>query len=451
MNRMPLFVACALAWTVSACDPAVSVRPLYSADECRVDARVEGEWISPDHEQAIKETPPPDDRWTVTRRADRYDVEVRTDRDREGVFHMVTRYDACLVSLDAGLFFDAEFVEVVGGSVGRNDLPTGTVPVHVIGRVLVEGDFIILGFLESHWVEANMPEAFREVVRLRPGNLAVITGLQSELRQFVSEHADNRDAFGLTRYLCRPDADCWAQIYDFELRHVPPGTPMAALQDLLQEAAAHHLEAGHYERAVELLRRSTALDPDDAALRTRTGTALLLAGDYEGARHEFLRARHIRPGDVEAVAGIAWSHFLEHRFEQAAEAFQAVAESPARTSVEPALMAYVALKRAGQTERADALLAHELRTFSGVIDDHLLLLLAANRLDQTPSELASRAEDKGRAHFFIAELLLAEGNPDAARRDLWECLTQAGRDRIYAAAARIELERMSTLRTWARD
>jgi tetratricopeptide (TPR) repeat protein len=446
MNRVPLLVACALACTVSACDPAVSVRPLSSADECKVDARVEGEWISPDQEGALKATPPPDDRWTVTRRADRYDVEVRTDRDREGVFHMVTRYDACLVSLDAGLFFDAE-----GGSVMRNDLPAGIVPVHVIGRVLVEDDFVVLGFLESDWVEANTPEAFREVVRLRPANLAVITGLQSELRQFVSEHADNRDAFGLTRYLCRPDADCWAQIYEFELRGVPPGTPRAALQDLLQEAAAHHLEAGHYERAVELLRRSTGLDPDDAALRTRTGTALLLAGNYEGARNEFLRAQHIRPGDVEAEAGIAWSHFLEHRFEQAADGFQAVAESPARTSVEPALMAYVALKRAGQTERADALLAHELRTFSGDIDDHLLLLLAANRLDQTSYEVASRAENKGRAHFFIAELLLAEGNPDAARRDLWECLTQAGRDRLFAAAARIELERMSTPRAWARD
>jgi hypothetical protein len=444
MTRSLLLVTIGVACTLSACDPAVSVRPLYSsADECRVDARVEGEWISPDLERRLlKSASAPDDRWTVARRANRYDVEVRTDRDDD---HVVTRYDVCLVSLDSGLFFDAEFVEVVDGGPRRNTLPTGTIPVHVIGRVHVEQDFIAVRFVESSWLENNMPEAFREVVQFGHRGLAVVTGPQSELRQLVSDHADNPDVLGLTRHLCRPGADCWAQIYDFELRHVSPGTPAAAVQELLQEAADHHLQAGDYERAVGMLRRSTDLSPDDSALRNRLGTALVLAGDVGEARDEFLRAQHIRPGDFGAQEGIAWSYFLEGQFEHAGDAFQVLAGSPARISVEPALLAYVALTRAGRTERADAILAHEIQTFSGGADDHLLLLLAARRLDEELYSLVERMEDPGRAHFFIAEVLLAEGSPDAARH-LWECLTRAGRERLYTAAARTEVERMSTSR-----
>jgi hypothetical protein len=108
------------------------------------------------------------------------------------------------------------------------------------------------------------------------------------------------------------------------------------------------------------------------------------------------------------------------------------------------LLDYVALKRAGQDSQAKGLLANEsARFFRGAVDEQLLLLLFVERIDTYPYKVSKNADDESKARFFSAELLLAQGQADAAREDLWESVTLERKDSIYVAAAKIELERMS--------
>lgn len=154
---------------LAACNPAVSVRPLYQDEEVKSptkDARILGEWISPDLEN-VKEVEPIAVKWKVTENSSGgYDVEMVSNADRDPAEQVVTQYNVRLVQIEGKPFFDGEFQK--GGQspngIVRQQLPLGIVPAHVIGQILVEPDFIVAALPASTWVRDNTPEAFREFI-----------------------------------------------------------------------------------------------------------------------------------------------------------------------------------------------------------------------------------------------------------------------------------------------
>jgi tetratricopeptide (TPR) repeat protein len=81
----------------------------------------------------------------------------------------------------------------------------------------------------------------------------------------------------------------------------PPDPAMQALAGILESAASYEargvraLEQDQADVAIELFRKGLALEPDVPSLRHRLGTALYLAGDTAGARHEFERVVQLSP------------------------------------------------------------------------------------------------------------------------------------------------------------
>jgi tetratricopeptide (TPR) repeat protein len=432
-----LLISCTVL--LASCTPAVSVRPLYIEEDTPTkEPAIEGDWISPSLEEEGKPKPV-ELTWKVTpNAAGTYDVEVRRGGDEPDKSQVTTRYDVQLVSLNGKLFFDADFLQVAEGAhvTFREGLELGTVPVHLPGRLIVQPDLLIIQFLFSEWVHGNAPDSFQHKVVLGKSDVTVITGTTPELREFLLKQADNLEAFQYVRYLCRPNTDCIAKAYEYALTVSPKD------QEALAALAGHYLQAGNYARASQLLQRASELKPKDTSIKNRLGTALLMDRKYEDARHAFSSALDIQPGNLEAQQGIGWSYFLNGDFTQAAAAFNNSLGSSANTSAEPALLAYVALRKSGNVEESEVLLSKEFAEFNGPPEEQLLLLSYAGRISSFPYEISGEAAAKSRIYLLAAEGALSHGG--LPTRELWECILTGGKDSLYAAVAKLELEKLSS-------
>jgi tetratricopeptide (TPR) repeat protein len=427
---------------LAACNPAVSLRPLYQDEDVNNpsrDSRILGEWISPDPDEAV----PVAQKWKITENSSGgYDVEIVLNADKEAAEQETAQYDARLVPIAGKMFIDAAFEKEEGGtaSVKSGQLPLGVLSAHLIGQLLIEPDFLVVALPGSAWVRDNTPESFREFKDIdKYTEVSVITTTTQDLRRFMVQQAENGECFTYVIFLCRPDTDCIGRGYEYLLKKEPGN------EDAEHALIPHYLEMGNYARAVELLRERMEAAPQDVSRRKALGNALLLNREFAQARIEFTRAQQVQPDDIEAEQGVAWSYFLEGDFGKAAEAFRKGLTSSAPGAADPALLAYIALRRSGKTAEAEALLSKEVASFVGAPDDQMLLLFFARRITTSSLLIAEEAQDRSRVEFFLGEQSLARGNSASAPWDLWRCIERAKKDSLYGAAATIELERLSDL------
>ncbi|MBZ5658067.1 MAG: hypothetical protein LAO56_22630 [Acidobacteriia bacterium] len=426
---------------LAACNPAVSLRPLYQDEDVNNpsrDSRILDEWISPDPDEAV----PVAQKWKIAENSSGgYDVEIVLNADKEAAEQETAQYDARLVPIAGKMFFDAEFEKEEGGtaSVKSGQLPLGVLSAHLIGQLLIEPDFLVVALPDSAWVRDNTPESFREFKDIdKYTEVSVITTTTQDLRRFMVQQAENGECFTYVIFLCRPDTDCIGRGYEYMLKKEPGN------EDAEHALIPHYLEMGNYARAVELLRQQMEAQPQDASRRKALGNGLLLNREFAQARSEFAGAQQLQPDDIEAEQGVGWSYFLEGDFAKAAEAFQKALTS-GRQSADPVLLAYIALKRSGKAVEAEALLSKEVASFAGTPDDQMLLLFFAGRITTSSVQIAEEAQDRSRIEFFLGEQSLARGNSASAPWDLWRCVERAKKDSLYGAAATIELERLSDL------
>ncbi|QJE02134.1 PEP-CTERM system TPR-repeat protein PrsT [Massilia forsythiae] len=102
--------------------------------------------------------------------------------------------------------------------------------------------------------------------------------------------------------------------------------------ELLSIAGQTHLQAGRFERAVDLFGQASALDPSSAGLRTSLGLSRLGQGDNTQAVRELLAATELDRGSAEAAVALIRTELqLEHLDGalRAAEALQRVQPSNA--------------------------------------------------------------------------------------------------------------------------
>ena len=212
-----------------------------------------------------------------------------------------------------------------------------------------------------------------------------------------------------------------------EAADIRPADPlMAALDRLLESAQAYEtrgieaLNREDWDGAVTAFRRGLEIDPDDAELRHRLGTALYLRGDTRTARTELERAAAESPELAQAQYSIGVLLQDEGRHREAAERFAAALR--ARSSyTEARLRLAFSLRRAGDPEGALA----EYRRVSRMNPDlveaafgEAMALVVLYRWSEARTRLEQAAEaypgDLGVTHA-LARLLAAA--PDGRVRD----------------------------------
>jgi tetratricopeptide (TPR) repeat protein len=436
-----------VASAVAGCAPAVVIRPLYdSKDKAPVDQRIEGEWVTPEVESSrVKDKI--FCRWTVGKydATDGYSVILRfLPADDDDVKEETeTKYHVRLLPVENKLFFDAEFQSEKFGprEIEPQGMSVGVVSAHVVGRVWIEQDFLRIALLDSEWVMKNIPEVLW--VRKYGGDvqIAAITAPADDVRALLVREADNRDAFNVALYFCRPGVSCAAKAVEDELARYPKDA------QTIEEAASLYLRQGSYARAVELRRRRVELEPKQISMYDDLGSALVLNRDFEAARREFVAAEQLKPSKgayTPSSWNMTWSFFLEGKYEDAVKA-SADYLSLKYTYSDIILIDYFALLRLGRTTEAQAFLEKRTASFQGSWEEHFLLLEFQNRLSGEPPEPPnpfSRGEFDFRRSLFRAMQWAANGDKAKAVAALQKLVKTGDKESFLYLTAQIELERL---------
>ena len=300
-------------------------------------------------------------------------VEVNSEKPDSDAGHRSQSFEVRLVAIGNGLFFDAQ---PSLSRKERDELPFGFLPLHALGRVDVERDFLRVAVLEGDWVNQALPESLRTPKGDDP---AVITASTAELRALLGREADNPKAFALAMYLCRPGTDCATRAVDDMLARAPDDL------ETLEQAAKFFLRHGDYGRAVASRRRLAELEPEKTQRRADLGEALLFNREFEAARREFGAAVELPSGArARAQEGIVWSYFLEGRFTDASNASDSYRSIAANGSANVILLGHLSRLRIGDRAAADAWLKREAASFIGSPDDQILLLSLEKRVKEPP-------------------------------------------------------------------
>ena len=232
-----------------------------------------------------------------------------------------------------------------------------------------------------------------------------------------------------------------------EAADIRPADPlMAALDRLLESAQAYEtrgieaLNREDWDGAVAAFRRGLEIDPDDAELRHRLGTALYLRGDIRTARTELEQAAAEAPELPQAHYSLGVLLQDEGRHRQAAERFAAALR--ARSSyMEARLRLAFSLRRSGDPEGALAEYRRVSRTDPDLVEaafGEAMALVVLHRWGDARTRLEQAAEvhpgDLGVTHA-LARLLAAA--PDGRVRDGERALTLV--DRLASQGRTFEL------------
>ena len=192
MRRKSVSLAMILSLTIllNGCGPIASFFPLYKADDKVFETGLVGTW-KPEKADASN----PDDkdtRWTFAKSEDDnfYDFKWG-DVGAKGGFLAKAR----LVRIGSTLFIDFE------GDTGNkvmdskdNMMPFPVMSVHMMGRVWLEKDSLEIHFLKDDWVKERIKAGSFPLSHLGEYGDLILTASTDELRKFVQEHAEDKDA-----------------------------------------------------------------------------------------------------------------------------------------------------------------------------------------------------------------------------------------------------------------
>ena len=437
MKYAALRCAVILALLLSGCGgtPAVSVRPLYDTDvKPATDARMEGEWISPNLDEVGKEQEIAQ-RWKFTRDDEHYMVELREPgtADKKDSPDKVDRYRVSLVPLGDKTFIDAELIErtTEKGTIGQDDIKQGMIAVHLLGRIWIAPDYLRVSLVDSSWVKANTPEDYRAMY----GGTAVMVSPAAEVRKFFTQHADEKGMFMQPLFFCRPGTDCPMHVAD-DLLVREPNDP-----DVLQKVARILMARHQYKKATALLRHRVELQPEESDAHAELALSLANERDFKGAETELEAVSRLTTdaGDKTSVQQmICAAHFLDGSYEQAAT----ICSADSRSAI-AILFNYYSLLRLGRRKQAVAFLTKASAQFSGSAQDQILLLDAQGRIEDINNAIKS-SEDKAIFFYFEGLSAIAKGDSKTAHERLKTSL-EAGDD-LTSLPAKVELERMEKVK-----
>jgi tetratricopeptide (TPR) repeat protein len=419
--------------------PALSLRPLYKADEKPVaEPRLKGEW-TPVRLGGLGMNEEKNDRWTITEQSDGcYQAEWRRKDEQKPDQNLNETYRVCLVSIDNKLFFDQQLEKK--NTITAKDLTPELAILHMTGRLWAQQDLIRVTRLTGDWVSHNQPEDLRFDV----DKFTLFSGSTAQLREIMTQHGDDPQATDSAWYLCRPNVDCSVRVAEDELTRQPND------KDVLSDAAFVYAGAGDYDKAIALLDKAAKLAAPDQAREARMsiGVARLLNRDFSGARSEFAASQkgvakpEDRAGD-DTLVGI--SYFLEGRYSEAHTAFAGIKEPSDDSQPMLMILNYASLVRMGRGKQAEAFLSEQMAHFEGKADQQLLLLRASGRVnDFSPGNFTDDQLLQGDGVLY-ALVRLAKGDRDSARQALESTVSKTPKWDPAYLGAKIELERMGAV------
>ena len=439
MKHTLALLVLALSCLLTGCTarPALSLRPLYKADEKPVaEPRLEGEW-TPVRLGGFGLNEEKNDHWTVTAQSDGcYRAEWSRKDEKKPEQDLNETYRVCLVSIDNKLFFDQQLEKK--NTITAKDLTPELAILHMTGRLWPQQDLIRVTRLTTDWVSHNQPEELRFDI----DKFALFSGSTAQLREIMTQHGDDPQAMDSAWYLCRPNVDCSVRIAEDELARQPND------KEVLGDAAMVYAGVEDYDKAIALLDKAAKLaDPDHASeARMSIGVVRLLKRDFSGARSEFAGHKPgAKPEDREADdTFIGISYFLEGRYSEAHTAFAGIKEPSDDSQPMLMILNYASLIRMGRGKQAEAFLSGQMADFKGKADQQLLLLRASGRVnDFSPGNFTDDQLLQGDGVLY-ALVRLAKGDRDSARQALESTVSKTPKWDPAYLGAKIELERMGS-------
>jgi Flp pilus assembly protein TadD len=306
------------------------------------------------------------------------------------------------------------------------------IPVHLVGRLWTQPDFLRLTRLDANWAKQNVPE---ESLDASSGSL-IFTGSTQQLRSVMVQHADDSAAMTPAWYLCRPAADCGPRVVNAELRDRPDNT------NVLEGAGWFFVGRGDYEKALALFRRYADLEPTDASSREQVGFVRLFQRDFPEARKEFAAAGKLDAKEQSPDVLIGITHFLEGNYAEAHKIFARLQATPdSDWSVTLIVLDYASQARLGRSKQAEAFLSQQMARFVGSEDDELLLLRATGRIKDFSPHFTDEDLENGEGVLY-ALVRATKGDREAARHALQETVNRVARNNPFLLGAKIELERL---------
>lgn len=186
-----------LALPLCGCAPIASIFPLYNSADTAFDAQLVGTWRPV---EKGSDGPDKNTRWIFSHPGSGNFYDFRgTPLDQKGGFVAKAR----LVRLGQALFVDFEGDDRAVDQAEENDsvVPFPIVPVHMMGRVWLEGDTLRVHFLSDDWVKKQAKAGTLALAHLDVDGGQLLTATTADLRKFMEAHAD--------------DADALAEHYDF--------------------------------------------------------------------------------------------------------------------------------------------------------------------------------------------------------------------------------------------
>ena len=211
---------------------------------------------------------------------------------------------------------------------------------------------------------------------------------------------------------------------------------------------------GKIDAAVAEFREAIRLNPNLAAAQTGLGVVLadqgnvlLWSGEYDKAVKTYREALSLHPDFPSLHVHIAYTHFLNNRFEHALAQFEnyfGLWDSPyggANSYVKT--WQYLSLKSLGKDDEAQKLLEDFARGFRG--KGWELSVFRYHQGELSESELISRAKDKGQqceAYFYIGSQYLLRGDKQKAREYFQETVGTRSFGYLERVGAQARLEQL---------
>lgn|SRR5690348_54245 len=180
----------ALASLLNGCAPIDSIFPLYKAEDAVFDESLIGSWqpVITDANASDKDV-----RWVFSRSGYQpfYDFKWGVDEAKGGFIAK-----ARLVQLGSHLFidFEGDSQNLDDGPKSTNLVPYPMITTHMVGRIWLEKDSLLIHFLGDDWVKRQVKAGTFPLAHIDVDGGQILSAPTEDLRKFMQAHADDNQA-----------------------------------------------------------------------------------------------------------------------------------------------------------------------------------------------------------------------------------------------------------------
>lgn len=180
----------ALALLLNGCAPIDSIFPLYKDEDAVFDDHLVGTWQPVISEGNDSDK---DARWIFSRSegSQFYDFKWSAVGAKGGFIAK-----ARLVHLGNNVFidFEGDSQKLDDAPNSGNVVPYPMITTHMIGRIWLEKDTLLIHFLSDDWVKKQVKAGTFSLAHLDVNGGQILTAQTEDLRKFMQAHADDKEA-----------------------------------------------------------------------------------------------------------------------------------------------------------------------------------------------------------------------------------------------------------------